>query len=333
MTIQLMENTAKGDVRVKNGLSRRIDIAPNPYMTRKTLIYTIVWTLLMDGAGNQVTYPKYTADGNLEMLMPFKPSAIKFEPSGNGYYIEHGNERYKPDEVLHFVINPDPENPWQGTGYRAVLSDVLKGLKQAITTRKALMESPAPSIIVKVDGLSSDFASPEGRKELSSEYLESSETGKPWFIPAEAFAVEQVKPLSMTDLAISENITIDKRTAAGIYGVPPFLVGVGTYNKEEFNNFVSTKIMPFSKVIEQELTRKLLYSESLYWKFNPRSLYNYSIEEIVNAGSSMVDRMAMRRNEWRDWIGLPPDEDMEELLALENYIPADKLGEQKKLMG
>ena len=29
---------------------------------------------------------------------------------------------------------------------------------------------------------------------------------------------------------------------------------------------------------------------------------------------------------------LIPDEDMEELLALENYIPADKLGEQKKLL-
>jgi hypothetical protein len=47
----------------------------------------------------------------------------------------------------------------------------------------------------------------------------------------------------------------------------------------------------------------------------------------------MVDRMAMRRNEWRDWVGLPPDADMEELLALENFIPADRLGDQKKLNG
>jgi hypothetical protein len=47
----------------------------------------------------------------------------------------------------------------------------------------------------------------------------------------------------------------------------------------------------------------------------------------------MVDRMAMRRNEWRDWMGLEPDEEMDELLALENYIPADRLGDQKKLTG
>ena len=43
--------------------------------------------------------------------------------------------------------------------------------------------------------------------------------------------------------------------------------------------------------------------------------------------------MAMRRNEWRDWAGLPPDADMDELLALENYLPQDKLGDQKKLVG
>ena len=53
----------------------------------------------------------------------------------------------------------------------------------------------------------------------------------------------------------------------------------------------------------------------------------------MSAGKELVDRMAMRRNEWRDWLGLSPDEDMEELLALENYIPADRLGDQKKLKG
>ena len=64
-----------------------------------------------------------------------------------------------------------------------------------------------------------------------------------------------------------------------------------------------------------------------------RSLYNYSLDETINAGSAMVDRMAMTRNEWRDWIGLSPREEMSELLALENYIPVDRLGDQKKLNG
>lgn len=333
MTIYLMENTDLGDVRVKNELSRKMDIEPNKYMTRKTYIYNLVWTLLLTGEGNQVTYPKYDEAGLLDSLVPLKPAALKFKSEGDGYFILNGDKRLNPDEVLHFVINPDPECPWKGTGYQAALGDVLKGLKQAATTKKALMESPAPSLVVKVDGLTEEFSTSEGRQKLGEQYLSSSENGRPWFIPSEAFALEQIKPLTIADLAISENVTLDKRTVAGIFRMPPFLVGVGNYNKEEYNNFITSAVMPMAKGIEQEFTRKILYSDKLYWKFNPRSLYAYDISEIIAAGSQMVDRMAMRRNEWRDWVGMSPDPEMQDILALENFIPADKLGDQNKLNG
>lgn len=333
MTLYLMQNTDKGDVRVRNELSRKLDINPNKLMTSKTFIYNLVWTLMLSGNGNQVTYPRYDKDGYLDNLEPFKPSRVSIIDTYDEYVIQYGGVTFKPDEVLHFVINPDPERPWVGTGYRAVLKDVLKGLKQASKTKQSLMESPAPSIIVKVDGLTEEFASLEGRKKLSAQYLDSSENGRPWFIPADLFDVKEVKPLTLNDLALAKNMEIDKRTVAGIFTMPPFLVGVGNFNKEEFNNFIGTQIMSKAKIIEQELTRKLLYSPDLYWRFNPRSLYSYSLTEIIGAGSAMVDRMAMRRNEWREWIGMSPEEDMEELLALENYIPADKLGNQNKLNG
>lgn len=231
------------------------------------------------------------------------------------------------------MIKPDPNNPWMGTGYRAVLRDVARGLKQAGATKQALLESPAPSVIVKVDGLTEEFASLEGRKKLAAQYLDSSENGQPWFIPAEAFSVEQVKPLTLNDLAIARNLELDKRTAAAIFRVPAFLVGVGEYNKNEYNAFINHGIMPLAQAIQQELTRKLLYAPDRYFRFNPRSLYAYDISEMVEAGASMVDRAAMTRNEWRDWVGMSPRDDMEEIVLLENYLPIDKLGKQKKLIG
>lgn len=334
MTIYLMQNTDKGDVRVKNALSRKIDIEPNRLIkTRKSFIYNIVWTLMLSGDGNQVTYPRFSVDGMLEDLIPLKPSAVKFQDTPTGYIIRYGDKTFSPDEVLHFVINPDPERPWIGTGYRAVLREIVKGIKQAGATKQALLESPSPSIIVKVDGLTEEFASLEGRKTLGKQYLDDSENGRPWFVPAEAFDIKEVKPLTLNDLALAKNLEIDKRTVAGIFGVPPFLVGVGDFDKEEYNNFVGTKILSFSQAIQQEMTRGLLYSPDLYWWFNPRSLYSYSISEITAIGGEMVDRMAMRRNEWRAWVGMTPDPEMEELLALENFVPADRLGDQKKLNG
>lgn len=329
MTIHLMQNTDRGDVRVKNELSRKLDISPNADMTRQSFVSLLVSTLML--YGNQVTIPRYDRHGYLTDLQPVPPSLVSLQPDGESYKVYVNGVAFRPDEVLHFVLRPNPERPWQGDGYQVSLRDVVKSLRQTSATKQAVMENPVPSIIVKVDGLTEEFANSEGREKLRAQYLSDKETGAPWFIPAEAFTVEQVKPLTLNDLAIKTSMEIDKRAIAAIFGVPPFLLGVGDFSKAEFNWFVQTRVMAIAKSIEQELTKKLLYSPDLYWRFNQRSLLNYDITEMVTAGGAMVDRMALRRNEWREWLGLPPDAKMDELLALENYLPQDRLGDQKKL--
>ena len=49
MTIQLMKNEDKGDTRVKNEISRLVDIAPNAYQTRKSFIFWIVKSMMING--------------------------------------------------------------------------------------------------------------------------------------------------------------------------------------------------------------------------------------------------------------------------------------------
>lgn len=338
MTIAQWQNTEHGDIRVRDGLSEVIDIRPNPYMTRATLIHWIVKTLLLDGDGNcvvQVIGSESDGRSYIDQLRPIPPGMVSLVPDGWGYRIEIGGVTHLPgSDVLHFVANPDANYPWRGTGYRVALRDVADNLKQAAATEKGFMASKwKPSIIVKVDALTEEFADPAGRKRLLSEYIETTEAGEPWLIPADQFSVETVKPLSLSDLAISDVVQLDKRTVAAILGVPPFVLGVGEYSKDAWNNFISATIMPIAKSIEQELTRGIILGGTRYFRFNSRSLYSYSITEMVEAGAEMVDRMTMRRNEWRDWVGLQPDPEMDELLALENYVPADRLGDQKKLKG
>lgn len=337
MTIHLMENAEDGDVRVKDGLSRKIDINPNAYMTRSSLIYWIVKALFLDGNGNAVAQVKSGAEQGttyIEAIDPVSPHRVSFLPDGCGYKVLIDGKPHDPnDDLLHFVLNPSIDYPWKGEGFRVVLSDVANNLKQAAKTEKGFMESKwKPSIIVKVDALADEFASPEGRKKLLESYIDSNDVGAPWLIPAEQFSVEQVKPLTLADLALSDMVALDKRTVASIIGVPPFVLGVGDFNRDEWNNFINSKIMPLARTIEQELTKKLLISSGRFFRFNSWSLFSYSITELVSAGAEMVDRMSLRRNEWRSWVNMPPDPEMNELLALENYLPADKLGDQKKLI-
>lgn len=332
MTIQLMENQPDGDVRVKNELSRKIDIDPNSYTTREQFVHWIVRTMYLEGNGNAVVYPDSRA-GIIRDLNPIPPAMATFIPDGWGYKVVIAGKEYAPDKVLHFALNPDSYYPWLGTGYRVSLADVANNLKQAATTQKGFMASKwKPSIIVKVDALTDEFSSPEGRQKLLESYAMSGDAGEPWLIPADQFEVEQVKPLTLSDLALDAMVTLDKRTVAAVLGIPPFVLGVGDFNRDQWNNFVNTTIMPLARSIEQEMTKKLLLNPNWFFRFNSWSLYSYSITELVSAGAEMVDRIALRRNEWRSWLNLPPDPEMNDLLALENYIPSDRLGDQGKLV-
>lgn len=334
MTIHLMRNTPAGDVRVIDELAKKVDINPNQNLTRSEFVRWIVRTMMLDGDGNAVVYPK-TRAGYLKDLIPIPAAYTAFVPDGEyGYKIMISGQEYKPDRLLHFRCNPGRFYPWLGEGYRLTLADVAQNLRQAAATEKGFMSSEyKPSLIIKVDALVDEFSSPEGRDKLLESYCRAGQAGEPWLIPAQQFDVQQVKPLTLSDLALADFVKLDKQTVASILGIPSFVLGVGDFSRDAWNSFINTTIMPMAQNIQQELTQKLLISPDLYFRFNSWSLYSYSMTEMVEAGGQMVDRMALRRNEWRDWLGLPPDPDMDDLLALENYVPADRLGDQAKLNG
>jgi len=335
MTIHLMENTEQGDKRVRNALSRKIDIEPHRNMTRKGWLYKIVADLLLHGNGNSVVHIGVdTSTGLISDLTPFQMQAVAFEDLEGNYVINYNGTVYKPDEVLHFVMNPNPNYPYKGQGYKVALRDVVKNLAQANKTKNTFMSGKyMPSLILAVDALTDEMATKEGRDNILKKYVDETDGGKPWVVPADLINVHQVKPLSLKDIAINEGVELDKKTVAGLLDVPAFFLGVGSFSKEEYNNFINTRIHSIGQIIAQTLTRDLLFNPNWFFRLNPRSLYSYNLDEMVAAGTQMVDRNAMRRNELRDWVGLDPDTEMQELIILENYIPATMIGSQNKLKG
>ena len=334
MTIYLMANTKDGDVRVINELSRKIDIEPEKHMTRSTWMQAIVMNLLLYGKGNSIVVP-HTWEGLLQSLEPITAARVTFHPEGfRDYKVLIDGAAKDPDNLLHFVFNPDPTYLWKGRGLQVVLKDIADNLKQASETEKGFMQSKwKPSVIVKVDAMTEEFAGPEGRRRLLEDYVQGSEAGEPWLIPAEQFSVEQIRPLSLSDLAINDTVQIDKRTVAAILGAPPFLLGVGEYNQMAWNSFIQNTIRPIALSIQQELTKKLILSPKMYVRFNILSLMDWDLDTIYRVFGGLHDRGIVDGNEVRDRIGMDPREGLSELKVLENFINLKDIGKQSKLVG
>ena len=332
-TIQLMRNTDDGDVRVRNQLARFMDISPWQHGTRKDLISWIVWTMLTTSTGSAFLLP-HTERGLLSELEPMPGAYALSDDNGLTYYVMWQGRRYTSDSVLHFKRWPDPAQPWQGIGLRISLRDVTANLRQAAATKKGFMSDKwKPSVIVKVDALADEFADEAGRKRLVDQYMSGSSAGEPWVIPAELMEVQQVKPLSLTDLAIKDSVELDKREVASLVGVTPYMVGVGSYSDAEHNHMIRTTAVTISNIICQELTRKLLISEEMYFQMSTRRLYSYTLQELASVADDQYIRGLMDGNEARDWLGLSPRKGLNELVILENYIPRGMIGNQKKLEG
>ena len=332
----IMENTEGGDRRIRNELSRKIDIDPNSYTTRADFYEAIAMNMLLYGDGNAVVRP-HTENGYLRDLEVVPMNRVTFMPDdvlGYGYWILIDGVKYDPRDLLHFRLHPDKQYPWKGTGIKVAISDVAHNLKQAAHTEKSFLASEyKPPIIVKLQAMGEEFQSPEGRAKIAEDYLKTNKAGEPWIIPAEQMDVTSVKPLTLQDLAISDTVKIDMQTAASIVGVPSFLVGVGDFKKDEYNNFVQTTVRHIVEKIQQTMTKGLILSPNWYLKGNIWALLDWDLQQITTVFTSGGDRGWVTGNEFRDRINLEPKEGLDELKVLENYIPADMSGNQNKLNG
>jgi HK97 family phage portal protein len=332
MTIMLMENGDQGDIRLKNELSKKIDVYPNNFMVRKNFIYKIVSDMI--STGNSVVYPKI-AGGLLENLIIWDINTVSFRGDSEKYEVLlRGIQRFDPDELLHFVLIPDDLFPYKGQGFVPIVKDTIANIVQANTTKTGFLQSKwRPSLIIKVESDAEGMQIKEERDKILNSYIGDTDTGEPWIVPASEIDVKEIRPLSLQDLAIQEGLTLDKKSVAAAFGVPAYMLGVGTFNKDEYNNFISSVIMPIAKVIEQELSKKLVFSPKWYFKFNVRSLMQYDLTELTGHVKEMISTGMMNRNEGRNHFDLSPVEGLDEYVVLENYIPVADVGNQKKLEG
>jgi HK97 family phage portal protein len=280
--------------------------------------------------GEAVVIPQ-TSGTLIADLIPAPDANLYRPPNSQTYFAQYKGNDFEAGNILHFKLRPDPLQPWRGIGPQAQLDQVVKSIVQSAETKTAYMSSEyKPPIVIAVDS-DSPMSDENERSSFIDSYLKRRDKSEPLIIPANLMKIEQVKPLSLTDLAIKDGVELDKKTVASVLDIPGFLLGVGSFNKDEYNTWISRRLMSICRAIEQELTKKLLFSEERYFRFNARSLYSYSLQELSQIALNMRNAGLMSGNEGRNWLDLPPIDGLDELVILENYVPADRLGDQKKL--
>lgn len=335
MSLQLLKNIKGGDEQVNNELSRVLDVKPNKHQTRKTFFQTVVREAFLKGDGNAVVIPKFSGKYTLESLEVLDMDKVSFSAYENTYKISYQGHELNPDEVLHFVFYPSRECSFIGEGLTPVLKDVVMNVAQGNATKNAFFKSKfAPSVIISVDADSEELMDKDERQKILDSYVGNTEAGKPWLIPANEITVHQVKPLSLRDLALNESLEVERKQIAAAFGIPAFMVGIGDFKRDEYNRFISSTISSIAEVIQQELTKKLIDDDKMYFKFKARSLIQYDLPELTKVGVELVKVGLANRNEVRKWIDMPPsqEEGMNDFSTLENYIKIADLGKQKKLI-
>jgi HK97 family phage portal protein len=333
MTIKIMQEGDNGATRIKNELSKKLDIYPNKDMTRKNFIFKIARDLMI--LGNSVVIPVYNGS-ILDNLKLVDMSGVSFNPSGDSYVINVNGTIYQPDEVLHFVHIPKRDYPYEGEAYKDAILQEIKNLAQANATKTGFLKSKwKPSMIISIMADSEDLQDPEKRKKILGSYADASEEGEPWVIPAGELDIKTVQPLTLNDLAIPDSIRLDKLVIAATMSIPGFMVGIGDFKVDQYNNMISTIIMTIGQIIQQEFSKKLIISPNWYVELSPKSLLQYNLTDKSAFVKDMVSGGMLNRNEGRTEFGYSPVDNpgMDEYVVLENYIPVAKVGDQNKLKG
>ena len=331
-TIYLMENTKDGDKRVRDRLARKVDVEPWIYGTRRDWVSWIVSTMMGEGDGNAFVLPHFLPSGELWNLEPMPGATAHETPDRRGYTVSWRDGEYPSDAVIHFRLFPDPKRPWKGRGYQATAKDLIEGLGGLSELEKTL-SSPdyKPPIILRAD-TTADIFDDDAREAFRKKYLENMERGKPWILPEGFLSVEQIRPLSLADLAIKDTAELNKTALASLIGLPPFLLGVGSFDRDQYNAWIRQRVIPICNGITQTLTRALIESDKRYFVMPEKRLYSYTPMEMVTMGLQMSDRGFANGDEVREMAMMDPA-GLTEYRALENYIPYDMAAQQQKLYG
>jgi len=310
--------------RVKKGEYEEVDEHPmidlfdhvNPFQTRYQFLQMLETYVELVGEGfvvlnfNRLKQPAemwLAPPGNMTII----PSAENYI---SHYEFQRGGSSFRLEipEVIH-IMNPNPANPYRGTGAaRSIATDLDSEVYAAKYQNKLFYNDATPRLFLEFP----DLPPVEERKRLRDEFTDIHQgwrnAYKPGFLWGGAKA--NTVSLSAKDMDFAALRNASKKLILGAYHIPESLIGatdVGSRARAEADEYIFGKytVRPALQRISEALNEQLcpLFDETLEWWFtNP---VPEDVERVRQHNREDFRAGIITREEARAAIGM--DEDAE----------------------
>jgi HK97 family phage portal protein len=247
------------------------------------------------------------------------------------YTLTSSSYGFNKDEPLqYFQVMHVKSEPWQGSSsFNRLQAVELISLDQDIDlySNFIMLNGAKPSGLFRTEQVIPDskFKEIAARlKEAWTNMLNSqpSDLSKPGqsMLLDQGMMYESIKPLTLQDVDARELKKQTMARIAGLFGVPPAMIGVGEskYNNTQtmLDEFYKSTMMPFITNIEQKLKTSLLGGyPNLYVQFQTQDFLKGAPLDQMNYVVAGVKNGILTPNEARDYLGLDSVDDGDSLLA------------------
>lgn len=122
----------------------------------------------------------------------------------------------------------------------------------------------------------------------------------------------KLEPISQTadDAALIDTRSFSVEEIARYFSLPVSLLTGNNQNQESVMlQFLTQTLSPYIVLIEDELNRKLIHDDDLYFDFDERALIRVDMKSTAEYLKTLVDSAIISVNEARELLGLPLKED------------------------
>jgi HK97 family phage portal protein len=298
-----------------------------------------LWLRDEDVAGNAYWHLERANDGKIVGVNPVDPRSMFLSANKYGQIIEyvqrvsgHPEQTFKPDEIIHSVIDYSTRNPLLGVSpIESVVWDARADMAAQLASYYFYENNMVPSHLLIVNEDMTAKQAKDLKEKMKSEYGGADNKFKAGIIPF----VKDIKTISPSqkEMQFLENRKFNAQKVSTAFGVDKFLLGYTEGVQRANGNiirkeFYENTVRPYERYFEEVLNNELLPAlgiENIKVEVKPS---DYDDEDAVyNRSRADVAAGIITPNEARQMRGMAPSENemADELMV--NGLLLDDLAE------